>query len=298
MFMKIREEAGTRAFNAAAAIILILLSFLCVLPFIIIVSGSLTNNDTIISEGYSIIPRNVTLEAYRTIFENPGDILKAYEVTIFVTFTGTLIGLTIIAMTGYVLSRKEFRYRNVMSFLIYFTSIFGGGLVPWYFMYTGVLQSKGTLFPIIVPGLMSPFLIILMRTFIVTALPNEVTEAAIVDGAGNFTIFCRVVLPVVTPGLATVGLFLALGYWNDWYRSSLFSTNSATWMLQYYLYNMVNRAEALRSIASQSGILLADLPRESVKLAMAVVVTGPILLLYPFIQKYFVSGITIGAVKG
>lgn len=296
--MKIREEAGTRAFNAAAAIILILLSFLCVLPFIIIVSGSLTNNDTIISEGYSIIPRNVTLEAYRTIFENPGDILKAYEVTIFVTFTGTLIGLTIIAMTGYVLSRKEFRYRNVMSFLIYFTSIFGGGLVPWYFMYTGVLQSKGTLFPIIVPGLMSPFLIILMRTFIVTALPNEVTEAAIVDGAGNFTIFCRVVLPVVTPGLATVGLFLALGYWNDWYRSSLFSTNSATWMLQYYLYNMVNRAEALRSIASQSGILLADLPRESVKLAMAVVVTGPILLLYPFIQKYFVSGITIGAVKG
>jgi putative aldouronate transport system permease protein len=296
--MKIREEAGTRIFNAVAAVILLLLSFLCVLPFIIIVSGSLTSNDTIVREGYSIVPRDVSFEAYKTIFENPEDILKAYEVTIFVTITGTLIGLTIIAMTGYVLSRREFRYRNVMSFLIYFTSIFGGGLVPWYFMYTGVLQSKGTLFPIIVPGLMSPFLIILMRTFIVTALPNEVTEAAIVDGAGNFTIFCRVVLPVVTPGLATVGLFLALGYWNDWYRSSLFSTNSSTWMLQYYLYNMVNRAEALRRIASQSDILLTDLPRESVKLAMAVVVTGPILLLYPFIQKYFVSGITIGAVKG
>jgi putative aldouronate transport system permease protein len=296
--MKVREETGTRVFNAVAAIVLIILSVLCIIPFIIIVSGSLTSNDTIIKEGYSIIPRNITFEAYKTIFENPEDILKAYEVTIFVTFAGTLIGLTITAMTGYVLSRKEFRYRNIISFLIYFTSIFGGGLVPWYFMYTGVLQAKGTLFPIIVPGLMSPFLIILMRTFIVTALPNEVTEAAIVDGAGNFTIFCRVVLPVVTPGLATVGLFLALGYWNDWYRSSLFSTNSSTWMLQYYLYNMVNRAEALRRIAAQSDVMFTDLPRESVKLAMAVVVTGPILLLYPFIQKYFVSGITVGAVKG
>ncbi|MDR1970671.1 MAG: carbohydrate ABC transporter permease [Treponema sp.] len=296
--MKIREETGTKVFNTAAALILIVLSILCVLPFVVIVSGSFTDNDTILSAGYSVFPRNFTTAAYKTIFENPDDILQAYRVTIFVTIFGTALGLAVISMTGYVLSRREFRYRNVISFLIYFTSIFGGGLVPWYFMYTGVLQSKGTLFPIIIPGLMSPFLIIIMRTFIVSALPHEVTEAAIVDGAGNFTIFCKVVLPVVTPGLATVGLFLALGYWNDWYRSSLFSTDSSTWMLQYYLYNMVNRAEALRSLAAQSDVMISDLPRESVKLAMAVVVTGPILLLYPFVQKYFVSGITIGAVKG
>jgi putative aldouronate transport system permease protein len=296
--MKIREPVGTRAFNTTAAVILIILSLLCVLPFIIILSGSFTDNDTIISSGYSILPRNFTVAAYKTIFENPKDILQAYQVTLTVTAIGTGIGLLLIAMTGFVLSRKEFRYRNIISFMIYFTSIFGGGLVPWYYMYTGVLQTKGTLFPIIVPALMSPFLIILMRTFIVSALPDEVTEAAIVDGAGQLTVFFRIVLPVITPGLATVGLFLALGYWNDWYRSSLFSTNSSTWMLQYYLYNMINRSEALRSIAAQASVVITNLPRESVKLAMAVVVTGPILLLYPFVQKYFVTGITVGAVKG
>jgi putative aldouronate transport system permease protein len=296
--MKIRESAGTRMFNFTAAVVLIVLSVLCMLPFVIILSGSFTDNDTIISSGYSILPRDVTLDAYKTIFENPKDMLLAYQVTALVTLIGTVVGLLLIAMTGFVLSRKEFRCRNIISFMIYFTSIFGGGLVPWYYMYAGVLQSKGTLFPIIVPALMSPFLIILMRTFIVSALPDEITEAAIVDGAGNFTIFGRIVLPVITPGLATIGLFLALGYWNDWYRSSLFSTNSSTWTLQYYLYNIINRAEALRSIAAQAGVVITNLPRQSVKLAMAIVVTGPILLLYPFVQKYFVTGITVGAVKG
>jgi len=278
--------------------VLTILAVACVLPFIIILSGSLTDNATIIQKGYHILPRNITLDAYKTIFKTPKDILQAYGVTIYSTVLGTTLGLAMISMTGYVLSRKNFKPRNAISFMIYFTTIFGGGLVPWYFMITGVLKLKGTMTAIWMPGLMSPFLIILMRTFITSSVPDALTEAAEIDGAGHFGIFKEIVLPVLKPGLATVGLFLALGYWNDWYRSSLFSDNSSTWELQYYLYNMLNRSEALRNIAAYANVPLTNLPTESVKLAMAIVVTGPILLLYPFVQKYFVSGITVGAVKG
>lgn len=296
--MKIKKSKYTILFEIIAYTLLTFFSVVCVLPFIIIISGSLTDNSIIISEGYSLFPREVSFDAYQTIFKTPKDILQAYGVTVYCTLIGTFLGLTMISLTGYVLSRKSFQYRNIVSFLIYFTTIFGGGLVPWYFMITGVLKLKGTLMAIWMPGLLSPFLIILMRTFITSAVPDEITEAANIDGAGHGTIFLRVVLPVLKPGLATVGLFLALGYWNDWYRSSLFSNDPSTWELQYYLYNMMNRAEALRSIATQANIAVSNLPTESVKLAMAVVVTGPILLLYPFVQKYFVSGITVGAVKG
>ena len=218
--------------------------------------------------------------------------------TIFYTAIGTAVGLLLIAMTAYVISRKEFKYRNRISFLIYFTSIFGGGLIPWYLMYSSVLNLKGTTFVIWFPAIMSPFLIILMRTFITDSVPNALTEAAKLDGAGHVTIFLRVVMPIIKPALATVGLFLALGFWNDWYRSSMFSTDSSTWELQFYLYDMLNSSTAVQQMSSGSGTATADIPGESVKLAMAVVTTGPILLLYPFVQKYFVSGITIGAVKG
>lgn len=296
--MKIKSSKYTIIFNVLAYTILTILAVACVLPFIIILSGSLTDNATIIQKGYHILPRNITLDAYKTIFKTPKDILQAYGVTIYSTLLGTTLGLAMISMTGYVLSRKNFKPRNAISFMIYFTTIFGGGLVPWYFMITGVLKLKGTMTAIWMPGLMSPFLIILMRTFITSSVPDALTEAAEIDGAGHFGIFKEIVLPVLKPGLATVGLFLALGYWNDWYRSSLFSDNSSTWELQYYLYNMLNRSEALRNIAAYANVPLTNLPTESVKLAMAIVVTGPILLLYPFVQKYFVSGITVGAVKG
>lgn len=296
--MKIKSSKYTIIFNVLAYTVLTILAVACVLPFIIILSGSLTDNATIIQKGYHILPRNITLDAYKTIFKTPKDILQAYGVTIYSTVLGTTLGLAMISMTGYVLSRKNFKPRNAISFMIYFTTIFGGGLVPWYFMITGVLKLKGTMTAIWMPGLMSPFLIILMRTFITSSVPDALTEAAEIDGAGHFGIFKEIVLPVLKPGLATVGLFLALGYWNDWYRSSLFSDNSSTWELQYYLYNMLNRSEALRNIAAYANVPLTNLPTESVKLAMAIVVTGPILLLYPFVQKYFVSGITVGAVKG
>ncbi|WP_051688557.1 carbohydrate ABC transporter permease [Butyrivibrio sp. AE2032] len=294
----IKKSTGTKAFEAVAYFLLILGSVICVLPFIIIVSGSFTDNATILTKGYSLLPRDFTFSAYQTIFKSPKDILQAYKMNFYYTIVGTGLGLMMITLTGYVISRKEFKYRNTVSFLIYFTSIFGGGMIPWYLMYANVLGLKGSTLAIWFPALMSPFLVILMRTFIVGAVPDAITESAKIDGAGHFTIFCRIVLPVLKPGLATVGLFLALGYWNDWYRSSMFSTNSSTWQLQFYLYDLLNATTAMKQMASNVSMKTADLPTESVKLAMAVVATGPVLLFYPFVQRFFVSGITVGAVKG
>lgn len=296
--MKIKKATSTIVFEVIAYVLLGIASVLCVLPFIMIVSGSFTKNATIVNEGYSLLPKDVTLEAYEAIFRSPKGILTAYGMTLYYTVVGTGIGLILITLTAYVISRTEFKYRNTVSFLIYFTSIFGGGMIPWYLMYSSVLNLKGSTFAIWFPALMSPFLIILMRTFITGSVPGAITESAKIDGAGHVTIFWKIIMPVIRPGLATVGLFLALGYWNDWYRSSMFSTDSSTWELQFYLYDMLNSSVAMQQMSASSGMQVKDMPGESVKLAMAVVTTGPILLLYPFVQRYFVSGITIGAVKG
>ena len=295
---RIRKDSVMIAFDVIKYILLTITSLLCVLPFVLIVSGSITSNETILREGYSILPRDISFGAYSMIFKAPKDILQAYKITIYYTAVGTLTGLAVIVLTAYVISRKEFKYRNVVSFLIYFTSIFGGGLVAWYLMYTNILGLKGTTFAIWFPAIMSPFLVILMRTFITGSVPDAIVESAKIDGAGHGTILTRIVLPVLGPGLATVGLFLALGYWNDWYRSSMFSTDSSTWELQFYLYNMLNASQALKAMSQASSVPMDSMPGQTMKLAMAVVATGPVLIFYPFVQRYFVTGITIGAVKG
>lgn len=295
---RIRKNSVMIAFDVIKYILLTIAFLLCVLPFVLIVSGSITSNETILREGYSILPRDISFDAYSMIFKAPKDILQAYKITIYYTAVGTLTGLAVIVLTAYVISRKEFKYRNVVSFLIYFTSIFGGGLVAWYLMYTNILGLKGTTFAIWFPAIMSPFLVILMRTFITGSVPDAIVESAKIDGAGHGTILTRIVLPVLGPGLATVGLFLALGYWNDWYRSSMFSTDSSTWELQFYLYNMLNASQALKAMSQASSVPMDSMPGQTMKLAMAVVATGPVLIFYPFVQRYFVTGITIGAVKG
>ncbi|MGI6622303.1 MAG: carbohydrate ABC transporter permease [Clostridiaceae bacterium] len=295
---RIKEPVSTVVFKTVSAILAFLAGVICVLPFVMILSGSFTDNHTIITQGYGLWPKNFTLDAFKTILRSPKDILQAYLMTIYYTVVGTSLGLLSITLCAYVISRNDFKYRNNISFLIYFTSIFGGGIIPWYLMYANVLGLKGSTIAIWFPALMTPFHIILMRTFIKGSVPDAITESAKIDGAGHMTIFARIVLPVLGPGLATVGLFLALGYWNDWYRSSMFSVNSDTWELQFYLYNMLNATQAMRQMAQNSGLTVSDLPTESVKMAMAVVATGPVLMFYPFVQRYFVTGITIGAVKG
>lgn len=295
---KIKKSASTIVFEVITYTLLAIGSIVCVLPFIMILSGSFSDNRTILVEGYSLLPQDFTVEAYKTVFKAPQDIIQAYKMTFYYTIVGTGLGLLMITLTAYVISRSEFKYRNNVSFLIYFTSIFGGGMIPWYLMYANVLGLKGSTFAIWFPALMSPFLVILMRTYVTGSVPDAITESAKIDGAGHVTIFTKIVLPVLGPGLATVGLFLALGYWNDWYRSSMFSTDSSTWELQFYLYDMLNASTAMQQMAQNSSLSTKDLPTESVKLAMSVVATGPVLLFYPFVQKYFVSGITVGAVKG
>lgn len=294
----IRKDGTAIIFDIVKYVLLSVTAIICVLPFILIISGSLSDNGTILREGYGILPKNFTLSAYEMIFKVPQEIIQAYKITIYYTVVGTSVGLAVIVLTAYVISRKEFKYRNVVSFLIYFTSIFGGGLVAWYLMYANILDLKGTKFAIWFPAIMSPFLVILMRTFITGSVPDAIVESAKIDGAGEVTILTRIVLPVLGPGLATVGLFLALGYWNDWYRSSMFSTDQSTWELQFYLYNLLNTAQALQQMTQASSIPMDELPSQTMKLAMAVVSTGPVLVFYPFVQRYFVSGITIGAVKG
>jgi putative aldouronate transport system permease protein len=294
---KIKKSGYTISFDIMAYIFLTLLAAVCILPFVLIISGSFTENSTILREGYSILPKKISLDAYRLILGNPTDMINAYKVTIFVTAVGTGVGLLMTTLTAYVLSRKEFKYRNRISFIIYFTTIFGGGLIPWYITISKVLHLHGTLTALWLPGIISSYNIILMRTFIKGSVPDEMTEAAKIDGAGHIRIFAKIVLPILGPALATIGLFLALGYWNNWISSSLFINDTSKYMLQFYLYNMLNRAQAIRDLALTSGVIL-EVPTESTKLAMTVIATGPIILLYPFLQKYFVSGITVGAVKG
>jgi len=285
-------------FNIFAYVVIILFTTICVLPFLLIISGSLTDNASIAVDGYHFIPKVFSLEAYKTIFLFPQTIIQAYKVTTLNTLVGTTLGLFFMSMAGYVLSRKDFKYRNRISFLIYFTTIFGGGLVPWYMMVTSVLNLKDSYIALCYPGLMAPFLIILMRTFITSALPDEVVESAKIDGAGSFRTYRSIVLPIVKPGLATIGLFLALNYWNDWFLTSMFITTPRKYELQFYLYNMLSSYEALNYMLSSGVTIISNPPSESIKLAMAVIATGPVLLFYPFIQRYFVAGITVGAVKG
>ncbi|MCI8924103.1 MAG: carbohydrate ABC transporter permease [Lachnospiraceae bacterium] len=269
----------------------------CIIPFLIIVSSSFTSEAVIRAEGVQLIPKDITLEAYDMVTKN-GGIWKSYILTIVMTVVGTGVGLSIISMTGYALQRKDFFFRNAISFYIYFTSLFSAGLAPYYLLMTQTYHLQDSYLAVLLPLMMSPWLIILMKNF-VKAIPHEITESGKIDGAGDMRIFISLILPMLKPALATIGLFLALGYWNEWYQSSLFlGSKVAVKPLQYTLYEVVNKIDALKNSVAGQFVSIADIPQESVKMANAVLATGPIVLLYPFVQKYFISGITVGAVKG
>ena len=284
-------------FRSVAIVLLTLLSAGCLLPFILLISGSLTPEFDILRNGYQLFPSTITFEAYKVLFESPLSIVRAYAVTITVTGLGTAFGLFFTAMAAFVLSNKQFKYRNQVSFFFYFTTIFGGGLVPWYIFLMKYLHFKNSIFAMIVPILINVIYMLIMKSYM-RAIPDALYESAKLDGAGDFEIFWKVSLPLSKAALATIGLFTALNYWNDWYNAMLFIDNDKLYPLQYFLHNMLSKADFLAMVAARSGIPSADLPTEPMKLAMTVVATGPIILLYPFLQKYFVKGVTIGAVKG
>jgi putative aldouronate transport system permease protein len=285
-------------FDAIAVTCLTVLTVFCALPFVLIISGSLTSESAVYRTGFSVMPPEFSVESYRTLFVNPITILRSYGVTVFVTGFGGLLGLFLLSMTGYVLARRDFQYRNSIAFFIYFTTLFQGGLIPWYILIVKYLKMKDSLAALIAPYLILPFLVILMKNFM-KSVPDEITESAKIDGANDFTIYLRLILPLSKPGLATIGLFLSLHYWNDWLLAALFIDSPEKFSLQFLLYNTLKEAEFLRSaIASEATAASKLMPTETLKMATAVVVTGPIVFLYPFVQRYFVSGIMIGAVKG
>lgn len=284
-------------FNIMAYTIITLMSIFCLLPFLMVISASLTDEKTIITHGYSLIPKVFSTQAYTTIFQSFGDVLRAYGVTIFITVMGTAIGLLMTAMTAYVLCRKDFKYRNKFAFFIFFTQMFGGGLIPWYIICVKWFGLKNSIWSLILPSLLTPFYIILMRNFM-SSVPGEILESAKIDGLGDFSIFLRIMLPLSTAGLATIGLFLALDRWNAWREAMLFIENAKLYPLQYYLYQIMSQARFASEIAAKTGIPMPDMPNQSLKMAMAVITTGPIIFAYPFVQKYFVKGLTVGAVKG
>ncbi len=295
--VKVKLGVSDIIIRSTGYVIITLYALACIFPFLIIVGSSFTSELSLRSDGVQLIPKEFSLKAYEMVCAS-GAIWKSYLLTIILTLVGTLVGLAIISMTGYALQRKDFPFRNAISFYIYFTSLFSAGLAPYYLLMVQTYKLKDSYLAVLFPLMMSPWLIILMKNF-VKAIPHEITESGKIDGAGDMKIFTALILPMLKPALATIGLFLALGYWNEWYQSSLFlSSKIDVKPLQYTLYEVVNKMDALKNSVAGQYVTLADIPTETVKMANAVLATGPIIFLYPFIQKYFISGITVGAVKG
>ena len=282
-------------------VLLIVLCVFCVGSFLLVLGSSFQSESEIQKIGYRMIPHEFSLEAYKAVFMSPGMILDSYMVTIITTVVGTIIGLCISASAGYVISRKNYRYRKILSFFIFFTMLFNGGLVPTYILMTQWLHLKNTIWALILPLVVNAWYIILMRGFF-QGIPDSIMEAARIDGASELRIFFGIVLPLSKPVLATIALFYALAYWNDWYQSLLYIDNQKLYKLQYLLMQILKKSQFLNSAAGQAvmgtGASTADMPTLNLRMAMCVVAVGPLLIAFPFFQKYFVKGITVGSVKG
>ncbi|MGG1555771.1 carbohydrate ABC transporter permease [Paenibacillus ferrarius] len=279
----------------------LLFSVACIFPVLVVLGVSLTDQDTIYLHGYNVIPRVFSWAAYEYLLRDIGPIINSYAISIFVTIFGTAVALTITALVAYPLSRQDFSFRNFFSFFVFFTMIFGGGLVPWYLVYTNFIDIRDTIWALIVPNhLLSAFYVIIMRTFFTSSIHPSILESAKIDGAGEIRIFVRIVLPLSLPVLATIGLFYTLSYWNDWFNSLVFMNSDKLISIQYLMYKAMRNLQFLNSIASGAGLgdQTAKLPSETARMAMAIIGMGPIVLAYPFFQKYFVKGLTVGAVKG
>lgn len=273
------------------------LAALCLLPILLVFSASVTSEAAILRDGYGVIPSELSLEAYRIILRSPGALLRAYMVTISLSTGGTTLGLIVTSMTAYVIWRKGFPLSSHLAFFVYFTSIFTGGLVPLYIWIVRYLELKNTIWALLLPGLTNAWNILIFRSFL-NSTPDSLVESAIIDGAGEFRVYWNIVLPVAKPGLAVVGMIQALYYWNDWYLARLYIDSSELFPLQFFLYQLLNNLRAMQNSIAGAGIPMPDLPSQSLKMAMTVVVALPVFFVFPYVQKYLVKGITIGSVKG
>lgn len=293
-----KKSLSDRTVQAAAYIFIGFFALICFYPLLLTCSVSLSSESEIILNGYSVLPQKFTFDTYKYIFTHSGDrILRSYGVTIFVTVFGTIASLIITSMMSYALSIRKLKYRNAIAFICNFTIIFSAGLIPWYITCVNYYGLKDSIWSLILPSAFSVWNMFLMRTYF-DSIPVSLYEAARIDGANYFRIFWQMALPLSKTALLTVGLMYALQYWNDWWNALIFIKDKDNFPLQYYLYTILSNINAIRSGRVPAGATSVKLPAETVKMAVTVITIGPIIFLYPFIQKYFVDGIMTGAVKG
>ncbi len=281
---------------------LILLTLCCVLPLLLLALASFTDEKMLTLHGYTFFPAEFSVAAYAYIFKASGAIIRAYGVTFFVTGVGTFVNVLMTIFLAYPLSRPEVKGRNAVTFVVFFTMLFNGGLVPTYIMYSQVFRIRDTIYGLLVPTfLMSSFNVILMRNYFKTNIPEEVVEAAKLDGAGELNMLTRVVLPMASPIIGTVGLMAGLAYWNDWTNGLYYLVRRTDlYSIQNVLNNMLNNAQFLKTATQMQGINieLGTIPSVGIRMAIAVVALVPVMMIYPFVQNSFVKGIIIGGVKG
>lgn len=291
---------GDRTARLIANIVMTVLSVCALLPFLLLVGASFTEEKAAVLNGFSIIPSQFGLGAYQYILKEFGTIGRAYLITIVVTVVGTALSMTITTLMAYALTKKVPGVK-ILNFLVIFTMLFNGGLVPTYYVYSNILRVKDTIWALIVPGLlMNAFSIMLVNNYFRTAIPKELLESAKMDGAGQATVLTKIVLPLSTPILATIGINSALAYWNDWTNGLYYLTDTRLFSLQTILNKINENVQFLANNSDKlSGIVnTSDLPTTTMRMAVAVIGILPVVFIFPFFQKYFIKGITIGAVKG
>lgn len=291
----------SRGANIRLNIYLILLTISAILPFLFVFVISITDESTLARNGYSLFPEKLSFDAYRLVFKSGSSIIQAYKVSIFITVVGVILALILTTLYAYALSREDFEFKGFFTKVSTIPMLFSGGLVASYLVMTQFLKLRNSVWALILPLLLGTFNIIIMRTFFQTSIPKALIEAATIDGANEFQIFFKIVLPLSLPVLATIGLFLTLGYWNDWYNAMLYIDDLDKIPVQYLLIRIQNSTAFLASRGSQIGGVASQamktLPQETLRMAIVVITTLPIAITYPFFQRYFISGLTLGAVK-
>lgn len=280
-------------------LLFIVLCAFIIYPFLLLVGISFTSESAIGKFGYRLIPSEWSLEAYKYVFNNPKAILNAYKITALYSVIAMILSVLLMSMMAFPLTRREMKSRRALSFFLYFTMLFSGGLVPTYILITKYLHLNDTIWVYIIPSLISPWHVFMIRTFF-QGLPEEIFESVKLDGGTIYTIFFRFVLPLSKPVLATVALLTFLGKWNDWNTALLYIEKENLMSLQYLLQRIMQNLELLKSLDGNMNLTgeMANIPSETVRMAMAIVVAGPALVVFPFFQKYFVKGLTVGSVKG
>lgn len=292
-----KKDISDRIVVIFAYFILVIFTLICLYPLLLAFSVSVSDNLLVEKYGYSLIPLKLSLDAYRVAF-NSNWIVSSYSVTLTVVIIGTLLSILISSMFAYTISVKTLKYRNTITLYCFFTMVFNVSLVPWYIVLIKFYGFGDSLWSLIIPYLINPWFIFLLRNYF-ESLPDSMAESAKIDGAGALTIFSRIIMPLSTPILATITLFVALVYWNDWWLALLFIKSRSLFPIQFQLFNILSNILFLTSGAEQSSATSSiKLPRETVKMATTIITIGPIIFLYPFIQKYFIKGIMIGAIKG